>query len=93
MKDKPHISSYFQSGVILVILLFLTAVTVIVANINFGALSIGVALLVASIKGTIVLAYFMHLKFEKTFFRIMVIGVFILFALVIGITFIDYLLR
>jgi hypothetical protein len=35
----------------------------------------------------------MHLKFENLFLKLIVIGVFILYALVIIITFIDYLLR
>ncbi|MFB6342454.1 cytochrome C oxidase subunit IV family protein [Saccharicrinis sp. FJH62] len=92
-KKQVHISSYYQLGIILVVLLFLTFLSVFVAAIHFGALSIVVALLVASIKGTTVATYFMHLKYEKPFMRIMVGGVFFLFALVILITFIDYFLR
>jgi cytochrome c oxidase subunit IV len=92
-KNHVHISSYYQLGTILVILLFLTFLSVFVATFHFGALSIAVALLVASIKGTTVATYFMHLKYEKPFIRIMVGGVFFLFALVLFITFIDYFLR
>lgn len=90
-KEKhPHISSYLSHGAVLVSLLVLTAITVIVAEINFGKLAIVIALLVASIKATIVLSYFMHLKFEGKFLRWMVVSLFILYALVLIITFFDY---
>ena len=92
-EHKPHISSYYSHGVVLVTLLVLTAITVEVADLELGPLSVFVALIIASIKGTTVLTYFMHLKYDKPMFRIMVAGVFILFAVIIGITFIDYVFR
>lgn len=90
---KPHISNYFSHGIVLITLLVLTAITVEVAHLELGPLSVFVALIVASIKGTTVLTYFMHLKYDKPIFRIMVASVFILFAIIIGITFIDYVFR
>ncbi|PWD99886.1 cytochrome C oxidase subunit IV family protein [Marinilabilia rubra] len=93
--EKPghHILSYNSLLGVLVALLSLTALSVWITNFNFGTLSVGVALLVAAIKGATVLTYFMHLKFESRILKLMVGGVFLLFALVIIITFIDYLLR
>ena len=91
--EKHHISDYYQLGLILVVLLTLTLISVLITGINFGAFSVGVALLVATIKVAIVIIWFMHLKFESLFMKLMVSGVFLLFALVVGITFIDYLLR
>lgn len=90
---KPHISSYTQHATVLIVLLVLTTISVLVTNINFGAFSVAVALLIAAIKGGTVVTYFMHLKYDEPVFRIMVIGVFALFALVILITFIDYAFR
>lgn len=92
-KEKHHISSYYSLGVILTILLVLTAVTVWVAELHLGKISVAVALLVASVKGTIVLIYFMHLKYENLFFKLMVAGVFVIYALVIIFTFFDYVFR
>jgi len=92
-EHKHHISSYFAHGAVLVTLLVLTTVSVVVADLDLGPLSVFVALIIASIKGATVLTYFMHLKYDKPIFRIMVFGVFILFALIIGITFIDYVFR
>jgi len=91
--EKHHISTYFSHGTVLVALLVLTAITVLVAELHLGAISVGVALLVASVKGTIVLTYFMHLKYESLFYKIMVAGVLVVYTLVIIFTFFDYMFR
>jgi cytochrome c oxidase subunit 4 len=91
--EKPHISSYTSHGTVLVILLALTALSVAMAELHLGALSVGAALLVASVKGTTVLTYFMHLKYESLFFKVMVGGVFLMYALIIVFLFSDYLFR
>jgi len=90
---ETHISSYNLYIKVLVALLLLTTISVLITEISFGSFSVAVALLVASIKVTIVLLFFMHLKSESRFLKLMVAGVFVVFALVIIITFIDYLLR
>jgi cytochrome c oxidase subunit IV len=91
--EKHHISTYTAHGIVLTALLALTAISVGVAELHLGAFSIAVALLVASVKGTTVLIYFMHLKYENLFFKIMVAGVFVMYALVIIFLFFDYLFR
>lgn len=91
--EKHHIQSFFSHGVILVLLLALTAITVWVTNIHFGKFSIGVALIIASVKAFIVLSYFMHLKYEGKFIKWIVAVVFLVYGLVIVITLFDYLLR
>lgn len=91
--NKPHISSYTQHAKVLIMLLFLTLITVMATEIHFGTFSVAVALLIAAIKGATVVSYFMHLKYDQLVFKIMVLGVFLLFALVILITFIDYAFR
>lgn len=92
--DKhPHISSYTQHWTVLLVLLILTFITVALTEVHFSTFSVGVALIVASVKGATVLTYFMHLKYEKLFLKLIVLGVFVVYALVIILTFIDYLLR
>jgi cytochrome c oxidase subunit 4 len=88
-----HISSYQSHGKVLVALLILTTLSVLVTWMDLGVFTIAVALSVASVKVFIVLTWFMHLKFENTFLRGMVIGVFALFTIVLIITFIDYFFR
>jgi cytochrome c oxidase subunit IV len=85
--------SYTSYIRILVMLLLLTAITISVTVIDLATWSVMVALFIACVKGGIVLTYFMHLKFEKGLLRGLVIGVIVLFALVLMITFFDYLYR
>ncbi len=91
--EEKHISSYQSLVIVLVILLFLTTISVLVTGFHLGALTVAVALVIASVKVFIVLTQFMHLKFENRFLRLAVAGVFVLFALVTVITFIDYFFR
>jgi cytochrome c oxidase subunit 4 len=42
---------------------------------------------------TLVITFFMHMKFENLFLKLMIAGVFIIYVLVILITFIDYYFR
>ena len=69
------------NGTILGALLVLTAITVAAAGVNFGSPSTNtvVALLIASVKATLVALFFMHLKYEKPVNAIIfVIGIFTL---------------
>ena len=94
MKDHDnHISSDSLNWTVLLVLLILTTVSILAIKIHLGAFTVALALLLASVKVTIVLTYFMHLKFENLLLRLMVGGVFLLFAVVIAITFIDYYFR
>jgi cytochrome c oxidase subunit 4 len=88
-----HISSDSANWTVLLILLILTTLSILAIKIHVGAFTVALALLLASVKVTIVLTYFMHLKFENLLLRLMVGGVFLLFAIVIAITFIDYYFR
>lgn len=91
--DKQHITSYYTNGFILVALLFLTFFSVFIAEFDLQALTVTVAMTVATIKGSIVVLNFMHLRYESKFMKFMVLGVFVLFAIVLIITFIDYWFR
>ena len=62
--SKDHIISAKTYFVILIGLLILTAVTVGVAQIDFGAWNAFFAMLIATIKASLVLLYFMHLKYD-----------------------------
>ena len=90
---ENHISSDFLNWKVLLVLLIMTTISILAIRIHLGAYTVALALVLASIKVTIVLTYFMHLKFENILLRAMVGGVFLLFAIVIAITFIDYYFR
>jgi cytochrome c oxidase subunit IV len=91
--EETHISSYSSLAIVLTVLLILTTISVLVTGWHLGAYSVALALIIASIKVRTVITYFMHLKFENLFLKLLVTGVFVLYALVIVITFIDYFLR
>lgn len=94
MNNQPaHVSSYLLNGTILLILLTLTTLTVLLIHFHLGALTVAVALLIAMLKGGLVITFFMHLKSEYLFLRILVIGVFLFYFSIILVTFIDYLYR
>jgi cytochrome c oxidase subunit 4 len=88
-----HISGYDTLGIVLIVLLVLTTLSVVITGIHLGAITVGIALLIASIKVAIVLSYFMHLRSENLFLKLAVSGVFVLYGLVLIITFFDYLFR
>lgn len=93
-KDQhTHIVKYKTYVYVLIALLIMTFVSVIVTEIDLGPYTVSMALLLASIKSVMVLLIFMHLKFDKKFYGIMVASVFLLLACVIVITFLDYLYR
>jgi cytochrome c oxidase subunit IV len=90
---ETHITEYRVYGWVLLVLLVLTTITITVTWIDLAAWSVAIALLIASVKVGIVLTYFMHLKFENSLFRVLVIMVLVIFTMVIVLTFFDYLLR
>jgi cytochrome c oxidase subunit 4 len=93
-KDQhTHIVKYKTYVYVLIALLLMTFVSVAVTEIDLGPYTVTMALLLASIKSVLVLLIFMHLKFDKKFYGIMVASVFLLLACVIVITFMDYLYR
>jgi len=91
--EKHHIVPYRLYAIILLILLSLTFLSIEITRINLGAFTVAGALLLASIKSSLVLVYFMHLKFDKAYIQIMVGMVILLFIAVVLVTFFDYYFR
>lgn len=92
--DKNHhVVSYKTYLIVLVALLILTFASVAVTSINLRAVTVTVALLFAVIKSSLVLTYFMHLKFENRMYAVMVGGVLLVFLIMIIVTFFDYNFR
>jgi len=88
-----HITNYRVYGWVLLALLVLTTLTVTVTWIDLSALTVLIALVIASVKSFVVLRYFMHLRFESRLFTIFVLMVLSIYVLVIILTFFDYLTR
>ncbi len=78
---------------ILYILLFLTFLTVFVAQFDFGILNALIAVAIATIKGTLVLLYFMHLKYDDKLYLVIFLSSVFFVALLFLITKIDVVTR
>ena len=74
-------------------LVLLAAATIAVAEFHMGAASIVVALLIASLKAALILYFFMHLRYEKWFFKLAFLLPILVFMFSIGFTFLDVLYR
>lgn len=67
---------------ILATLLFLTVITVAVTRIDFGAFNAIVAFFIATVKASLVLGYFMHLKYDdKMYLVVFLTAVFFLIVM------------
>ena len=92
-QEKHHIVSYTTHGIVLAVLLVLTAVSVAVTSLEMGPLNTLVAMLIAGAKAAVVLIWFMHLKFDNKLYTIFTVLVVVIFLLVMYITFFDYSYR
>lgn len=92
-KEQEDIIPYRTFLIILVILIGLTITSVALTRIYLGAITAATALVIAAVKSSFVLRFFMHLKTDKRMFTVLVIAVALLISSVIIITFLDYLYR
>ena len=71
----------------------LTAITVAVAFINLGALNFPVALGIAILKATLVILFFMHVKYSSRLTKLVCGTAFFFLIVLFGLTMSDYLSR
>jgi cytochrome c oxidase subunit 4 len=88
--SHSHIVKYRIYFYVLLALLVFTSLSVLLTEIELGKLAIIGALVFASLKSSLVLWYFMHLKYESKILRIMVGLVLFIFVAVVIVTFLDY---
>ncbi len=93
MEKNEHIFAYKTLFYVLLALLALTGITVGVSFIDMGKLNVWVALGIASVKATLVLMIFMHLKFEGRALIISFLSTVFFLAIMIGFTFWDVAFR
>lgn len=88
-----HISPKTTYCVIFGSLMVLTAITVTVAFINLGGLNFPVALGIAIVKATLVILFFMHLKYSSRLTKLICGTAFFFLVILFGLTLSDYLSR
>jgi cytochrome c oxidase subunit IV len=79
--------------IIFATLLVLTAVTTAVAYVNLGPLNVVVMLLIAFFKASLVILYFMHVRFTSRLTQIAAVSGFAWLVILIGLTLSDVLTR
>ncbi|WP_028317954.1 cytochrome C oxidase subunit IV family protein [Desulfobulbus elongatus] len=90
---EQHLSSYATLALVLVALLVLTGITVAVSYVDLGRFNVPLTLAIASTKVSLVLLYFMHLRYEGRAIRVSFIGTICFLAIMIGFTFWDVAFR
>jgi cytochrome c oxidase subunit IV len=90
--ETKHTETYSKYGIVAIVLLAFSALNILMAG---SSLSWAPALIIfiACIQAYIALSWFMHLRYDNVFLRVLVFGVFMLFAVVVVITFLDYKFR
>jgi cytochrome c oxidase subunit IV len=71
-------------------LLLLTLVTVLATRIDFGApINLGIAMAIAVLKASLVILFFMHLKYDKLFHSVVFVSAILAASLFVGFTLMD----
>lgn len=74
-------------------LIFCTALTVFAASIDLGVFNIVVALLIATIKGSLVVLFFMHLRYSSKLTMVTLVAALFWLFIMFSLTLTDYLTR
>lgn len=86
----PHAVPLWLLAGVFVALLVLTVLTVAVTYVDLGAaMNVAIALAIAAVKGVLVAEIFMHLRWDRPFNRILLVGSLCAVALFIGIAMLD----
>jgi cytochrome c oxidase subunit 4 len=88
-----HVSSSQLFFNVLVVLLVLTVVTVGASRIDFGAANMLIAMGIASVKASLVIAFFMHVKWDTAINKIVFLSSFLFLALLFVFTLADHATR
>jgi cytochrome c oxidase subunit 4 len=88
-----HISPKSTYYAIFGSLMVLTAITVSVAFVNLGALNFPLALSIAILKATLVILFFMHVKYSSRLTKLICATAFFFLVVLFGLTLTDYLSR
>ncbi len=92
-RQERHIIGFRGLSAVWGLLVILTATTVAVSRIDLGPVNIWAALGIASLKASLVIAFFMHMKYEGLLLKLCLLTALVTLATFIGMTFFDVLYR
>lgn len=90
---SEHIVSPKIYAVIFLALMVFTLLTVFAALQDFGQMNIVIALVIATIKATLVILFFMHGKYSARRTKLVIVAGFFWLAIMLGLTLADYTTR
>ena len=90
---SDHVSPVSLYITIFSALMILTAVTVGAAYVNLGQFNFGVAMAIAGFKASLVVWYFMHVKYQSHLTKLAIATGLLFLAILLGETLIDYVSR
>ncbi len=93
MEQEHHIVSSRTFMLVWITLLILTGLTIKAAQLRMGEWSMVANIAIASTKAGLVLWFFMHLKYEKRMFKLLLFVPIITISIIIGLTFFDIWFR
>ena len=93
MNKPSHIISYGKLTAVWLVLLTLTGLTVLITRVELGGYKVLGALAIACLKSGLVIAFFMHMKYEGRLLRWFLFLALASLAIFIGFTFFDVLYR
>jgi cytochrome c oxidase subunit IV len=88
-----HIASFGSYVAIFGALMVLTGITVFASRIDLGFLNVWIALLIACVKASVVVLFFMHVKYSTPLIKLTAACGFVWLLFMFGLTFADYLGR
>ena len=88
-----HVSSSAMFFNVLVTLLILTGITVAASRVDFGAANMMIAMAIACVKASLVMAFFMHLKWDTAINKIIFLSSFLFLSLLFIFTLADHATR
>ncbi len=88
-----HISSSAMFLNVLIALLILTGITVGASRVDFGPANMLIAMAIASVKASLVIAFFMHVKWDTAINKIVFLSSFLFLSLLFIFTLADHATR
>jgi len=91
--NNKSITGYRTYFIVWICLLILTAATVAVSNLKLGKHGALTSIFIASVKASLILLFFMHLKYERFLIKAMLLLTIMTIAVIVGLTFSDVWFR
>ncbi|MEY4829211.1 MAG: hypothetical protein RLZZ562_1007 [Planctomycetota bacterium] len=88
-----HVTSTKTFVNVLLALLFLTIITVAASRVDFGSANLLIAMLIASVKASLVIAIFMHVKWDTAINKLVFLSSFLFLSLLLIFTLSDQATR